>query len=91
MEERSTSPTPEERKKLDAEAKAKEVAEQAKLPYKWTQTIGDVDLTASIPSNIKGKDLDVKFTKQTIKAGIKGQDPIIQVSSTSHLSLQTTI
>lgn len=79
MEERSTSPTPEEREKLDKEAKAKEIAEQSTLPYRWTQQISDLDITAPIPSNIKGKDLDVKITKTSIKAGIKGQDVIIEV------------
>ncbi|KAH9826878.1 Nuclear movement protein nudC [Teratosphaeria destructans] len=88
-DDRPSSPTPEERKKLDAEAKAKEDAEQAALPYNWTQTIGELDLTAPIPANMKGKDLDVKITKTTIKAGIKGQDPIIEVrysatSNTAH-------
>ncbi|KAK4574380.1 hypothetical protein LTR86_002142 [Recurvomyces mirabilis] len=75
--EKPSSPSPEEREKRDAEAKQKEQEEQSKLPYKWTQTIGDVDLTAIIPANIKGKDLDVKITRTGLKAGIKGQDPII--------------
>ncbi|KAK0366564.1 hypothetical protein LTR91_003319 [Friedmanniomyces endolithicus] len=74
---RPASPTPSERKKLDAEAKQKEDEEQSKLPYKWTQTIGDVDLTAPIPANIKGRDLEVKITKTGIKAGVRGQEPII--------------
>ncbi|KAI5371001.1 putative CS domain, HSP20-like chaperone, NudC family [Septoria linicola] len=76
-DERPASPTPEERAKLDKEAKAKEVEEQSKLPYKWTQTIQDLDLSAPIPANLKGKDLDVKITKTALKAGIKGQEPII--------------
>ncbi|USW48552.1 Putative CS domain, HSP20-like chaperone, NudC family [Septoria linicola] len=76
-DERPASPTPEERAKLDKEAKAKEVEEQSKLPYKWTQTIQDLDLSAPIPANFKGKDLDVKITKTSLKAGIKGQEPII--------------
>lgn len=76
---RPPSPTPEEREKLDAEAKKKEQEEQSKLPYKWTQQIGDLDITAPIPGNIKGKDLDVKITKTSLKAGIKGQDVIIEV------------
>ncbi|KAK3711726.1 hypothetical protein LTR37_009503 [Vermiconidia calcicola] len=75
--ERPSSPTPEEREKLDKEAKQKEEEEQSKLPYKWTQQIGDLDLTAPIPGNIKGRDLDVKITKSSLKAGIKGQEPII--------------
>ncbi|KAF2454311.1 HSP20-like chaperone [Lineolata rhizophorae] len=74
----SSSPTPSEREKADAELKAKEAAEQATLPYKWTQTIKDVDVTIPIPGNFKGRDLDVNFTKMTIKAGIKGEEPIIK-------------
>ncbi|KAK5123307.1 hypothetical protein LTR85_002737 [Meristemomyces frigidus] len=77
MADRPASPSPEERKKLDAEAKAKEQEEQSKLPYKWSQTIGDLDLTAPVPANLKGRDLDVKITKTSVKAGIKGQEPII--------------
>ncbi|KAK3617379.1 hypothetical protein LTR56_025323 [Elasticomyces elasticus] len=75
--DRPASPTPEEREKLDAAAKKKEHEEQSKLPYKWSQNIGDLDLTAPIPANIKGRDLDVKITKTSLKAGIKGQEPII--------------
>jgi len=75
---RPASPSQEEREKLDAAAKAKELEEQSKLPYKWTQTIGELDLTAVIPANIKGKDLDVKITRNGIKAAIKGQEPIIE-------------
>lgn len=74
-----SEPTPEERAKTDAAAKKKEQEEQSKLPYKWTQQIGDLDITAPIPSNLKGKDLDVKITKTSLKAGIKGQDILIDV------------
>lgn len=83
MADRASSPSPEERERLDREAKQKEEEEQATLPYKWTQTIGDLDVTASIPSNLKGKDLDVKISKDTIKAGVKGQKPIIEVCAYS--------
>lgn len=78
-DDRPSSPTPSEREKQDVLGKAKEADEQGKLPYKWTQQIGDLDLTAPIPGNIKGRDMDVKITKTTIKAGIKGQEPIIEV------------
>ncbi|KIW07169.1 nuclear movement protein nudC [Verruconis gallopava] len=71
------SPPPEERERLDKEAKAKEEAEQAALPYKWTQTIKDVDVTIPIPANIKGKDLDVTLTKSKLRVAVKGQAPII--------------
>ena len=75
----ASSPTPSEREKADEELKAKEAAEQATLPYKWTQTIGDLDVTVPVPANIKGRDLEVKFTKTKLKVTIKGQDPIIDV------------
>ena len=75
----STSPTPEEREKKDAEAKAREEEEQAKLPYKWNQTIGDLDITVPVPGNLKGKDFEVIIGKSKLKVGVKGQPPIIDV------------
>ena len=75
----STSPTPEEREKKDAEAKAREEEEQSKLPYKWTQTIGDLDITVPVPGNLKGKDFNVVLSKTKLKVGVKGQEPILEV------------
>ena len=75
----STSPTPEEREKKDAEAKAREEEEQSKLPYKWTQTIGDLDITVPVPGNLKGKDFTVVLLKTKLKVGVKGQEPILDV------------
>ncbi|MCJ1313562.1 hypothetical protein MMC25_007241 [Agyrium rufum] len=72
------SPPPEERDKVEAERKAKEDAEQAKLPYKWTQTIGDLDITAQFPGNLKGRDFVVEFTKDKIKVAIRGQEPLLE-------------
>ena len=82
-DERPASPTPEEREKLDKEAREKEQLEQSQLPYKWVQTITDVDLTAPVPAHFKGKDLDVKITKTSLKAGIKGQTPLIEVRASN--------
>ncbi|KAI1819170.1 CS-domain-containing protein [Xylaria intraflava] len=63
----------------EAAARAKEAAEQDALPYKWTQNIAELDITIpSIPANLKGRDLVVELKKQSIKAGIKGQTPIIE-------------
>lgn len=76
----STSPTPSERERADAEAKAREEAEQAALPYKWTQTIKDVDITVVIDGKFKGRDLDVKITKTSLKVAIKGGEVFIDVS-----------
>ncbi|KAI0023782.1 HSP20-like chaperone [Xylariomycetidae sp. FL0641] len=68
-------PTPEQ----EAAARAKEAAEQSALPYKWNQAIGEVDITIpNIPGNYKGRDLVVDLQKQYLKAGVKGQPPIIE-------------
>lgn len=75
----STSPPPEEREKADAEARAKEQAEQAALPYKWDQTIKDLDITITIDGKYKGKDLVIDIGRNKLKAGIKGQEPFIDV------------
>ncbi|KAI0881584.1 nuclear movement protein [Annulohypoxylon maeteangense] len=66
-------PTPEQ----EAAARAKEAEEQAALPYKWNQTIADLDISITVPGNLKGRDLVVDIKKLKLKAGIKGQDPII--------------
>ncbi|KAH1557164.1 hypothetical protein LV164_006515 [Aspergillus fumigatus] len=74
-------PTPKDiaqRELEEKERKAKEDAEQAQLPYKWTQTIRDVDVTIPVPANIKGRDLDVVLTKMKIKVAIKGQEALIE-------------
>lgn len=75
----SSSPPPEEREKKDAEDRAREKEEQAKLPYKWTQTIGDVDITVPIAGNLKARDLEVVFTKTKLKVAVKGQEAFIDV------------
>ncbi|KAH6959299.1 HSP20-like chaperone [Fusarium avenaceum] len=61
-----------------AAATAKEAEEQAALPYKWTQTISELDATFDVPGNLKSRDLVITIKKQSLQAGIKGQDPIIQ-------------
>lgn len=80
-------PTPDEQKRLDAEAKAREDAEQAALPYQWTQSIKDLDVTIAIDGKYKGRDLDVKLTRSHLRVAIKGQDPIIDVGHPQHLHL----
>lgn len=73
----SIEPTPAE----EAAARAKEQAEQDALPYKWTQTIGDLDISLTVPGNLKGRDIVVDIKKTSISAGIKGQEPTIKVRS----------
>ncbi|KAJ5915795.1 Nuclear movement protein nudC [Penicillium verhagenii] len=68
-----------QRDREEKERVAAEAAEQAQLPYQWTQSIRDLDLTAPIPANIKGRDMEVILTKSKIRVAIKGQEPIIEV------------
>lgn len=78
-----SSPTPSERDASDASARAKEAAEQALLPYKWTQTISDVDITVPVAGNLRGRDIVVELSKTYIKVGVKGKgELIIDVSIT---------
>ena len=80
MADRAPSPTPSERTRKDAEDRAREEEEQAKLPYKWTQTIEEAEVSVPIPGNLKARDLVVELKKTHIKVAIKGQEAIIDVS-----------
>ncbi|KAG4444396.1 hypothetical protein IFR05_000161 [Cadophora sp. M221] len=64
-------------KEQEAAAAAKQKEEQDALPYKWTQTIGDLDVSVEIPGNLKARDLNVEVKKKKLHLAIKGQDPII--------------
>jgi CS domain len=86
----STSPTPSERGRNDAEAKAKEAAEQAALPYKWTQTIKDVDITILVDGKYKSRDLEIKISKTKLRAAIKGGEVFIDASHTKVITLVLT-
>jgi hypothetical protein len=83
-----------ERDLQEKERQVREAAEQAQLPYKWTQTIRDLEVSAPIPSNIKGRDMVVTLTKSKISVAINGQEPILEVRLSATLpplsSLSTT-
>lgn len=77
--DRPASPTPSERELKDAEDRKREEEEQAKLPYKWTQTLTEADVTVPLAGNYKARDLIVEMKKTKLKVQVKGQDPIIDV------------
>ncbi|TPX36891.1 hypothetical protein SeMB42_g00623 [Synchytrium endobioticum] len=62
----------------DAQQLAKEAAEQASLPYKWKQTLQDVDIAIPVPKGTKGRDLDVVIKKKHVSVGFKGADAILE-------------
>ncbi|CAE6524283.1 unnamed protein product [Rhizoctonia solani] len=70
--------TPEEREVKDAELRAKEAAEQATLPYRWKQELGDLDITVPLPKGTRARDLVVKILKKKLSAGLKGKEPILE-------------
>lgn len=65
------SPTKSEKEADSAAALAREQAEQAALPYKWTQTIKDLTVTIPVPANLKSKDLTVTLSKTRIHVSLK--------------------
>jgi hypothetical protein len=45
--------------------------------YVWTQTLGDLIVNIGLPAGTKAKQLDVVIRNGSLKAGIKGQAPIV--------------
>lgn len=52
----------------------------AALPYRWRQTLQDVDIVVPIPNGTKARELSVEIKKTKLKAGFKGKEPIMEVS-----------
>ncbi|KAF3316369.1 hypothetical protein TWF173_002215 [Orbilia oligospora] len=67
-------PTPEELKA----AREKEQAEQATLPYKWTQALEEVDIIVALPAGTRGRDLIVDIKLTGLKVGLKGKEPLFE-------------
>ncbi|KAJ6604599.1 nuclear movement protein nudC [Mycena vulgaris] len=70
--------SPEERELRDKQARAREIAEQAALPYTWTQELGELDVVVPVPKGTRGKDLVVVIQKKKLSVGLKSQDKILE-------------
>lgn len=47
--------------------------------YTWKQTTSDVDLRMEIPTNLRGRDLEVSITPTSIKIKIKTEEtPLLE-------------
>ncbi|KAJ3106585.1 hypothetical protein HDU97_005950 [Phlyctochytrium planicorne] len=68
--------TEDERLAKDQADRAREKEEQDALPYKWKQTLKDVDITVEIPKGTRGRDLAIVLKKKEISVGFKGKEPI---------------
>lgn len=55
----------------------KEAAEQATLPYKWSQTISDLDITVDLPAGIRARDLSIIIKRRKLSIAIKGSEAIV--------------
>ncbi|KAF7306880.1 CS domain-containing protein [Mycena indigotica] len=69
--------SPEDRKIRDAQDRVRENEEQASLPYKWTQELGEVDVTVPVPKGTRGKDLTISIQRKKLSVGLKGKDKIL--------------
>jgi len=69
--------SPEEQAEHDAKAKKRQDEEQAALPYKWRQTLSDVDITVAVPEETRAKQLAIEIKRNRISVGLKGQPPIL--------------
>jgi len=70
--------TPEQREARDKEDRARELQEQAALPYSWTQELGEIDITIPVAQGTRGADLAVVLQKKKLRLGLKGHDPILE-------------
>ncbi|EMD42119.1 hypothetical protein CERSUDRAFT_62076 [Gelatoporia subvermispora B] len=69
--------TKEEREARDKAERAREAAEQAALPYKWKQELGEVDLVVPVPKGTRARDLNIVLQKKKLSVGLKGKEPIM--------------
>ncbi|RKP14027.1 HSP20-like chaperone [Piptocephalis cylindrospora] len=62
-----------------AEQLQKEKQEQEALPYRWKQTLADLDVSISLPVGTRAKMLKVSITTTSIRVQVPGQDePVLE-------------
>jgi len=69
--------TQEERETRDKQARARELAEQAALPYTWSQELGEVDIIIPVSKGTRAKDVKFILQKKKLSVGLIGQDRIL--------------
>ena len=47
--------------------------------YIWSQSTDQITISFLVPENCKGKDLDIAIEHQYVRAGLKGQEPVLKV------------
>ncbi|KAJ8331567.1 hypothetical protein BDV3_000647 [Batrachochytrium dendrobatidis] len=60
-----------DREEKDRLARIKEKEEQDALPYKWRQTLQDVDIAVPIPKGTRAKDMAITIKQKHLSVGFK--------------------
>lgn len=55
--------------------------------YVWSQSNDQVTISFLVPESAKSKDLDISIERQYLKAGLRGDEPVIQVSPALYIYL----
>jgi hypothetical protein len=54
--------------------------------YVWSQSNDQVTISFLVPELAKVKDMDITIERQYLKAGLKGEEPVIQVKESKKLA-----
>ncbi|XP_072178957.1 nuclear migration protein nudC-like [Diadema setosum] len=61
----------------------------ADLPnYRWTQTLGELEVHIPMPMPVKSRDLVVAIDKRHLRAGLKGHDPLLDGETYNELKVE---
>lgn len=66
-----------DREAYDAAQIKREEAEQAALPYNWTQKLDTVSINVPVPEGTRAKQLNISIKRNHITVGFKGAKPIV--------------
>jgi CS domain len=58
--------------------------------YEWAQTLGELSVTVPLPPGTKSRDIVCTISRKKLKAGIKGQPLIIDVSLPAYCIIVVT-
>ncbi|RUS20555.1 hypothetical protein BC937DRAFT_94949 [Endogone sp. FLAS-F59071] len=59
--------------------------------YAWSQNDDQLTISFLIPDNLRSKDIDVTIEANYLRAGVRGQEPVVKPRALSHASPTSTI
>lgn len=66
--------SPEEQRAHDEKQRAREQAEQATLPYRWTQTLEHVEVSVPVPEGTRSKQVQVDMKRTRLRVAVQGNE-----------------